>query len=123
MERAMRWLRAENLASHVALAVLLTASLARAQSVIAPPHRSYVTLKPVPFEEARAAMEKDEPRAVHIAVALSQASVTPPEIVELARELKNDPDLIYQYVHDNIEFSPLFGVLKGPLGTLSSRSL
>jgi hypothetical protein len=39
-------------------------------------------------------------------------------IVELARALRNDPDLIYQYVHDNIEFSPLWGYLKGPVGTL-----
>jgi hypothetical protein len=36
----------------------------------------------------------------------------------MARALQNDPDLIYQYVHDNIEFSPLWGYLKGPVGTL-----
>ena len=42
----------------------------------------------------------------------------PPEIVELARALKHDPDLIYEYVLNNIETLPQFGSLKGPLGTL-----
>src|SRR5579872_5823685 len=42
----------------------------------------------------------------------------PVEIVELARALKNDPDLIYEYVYNNIETLPQFGSLKGPLGAL-----
>ncbi|MBT8368723.1 MAG: transglutaminase-like domain-containing protein, partial [Deltaproteobacteria bacterium] len=41
-----------------------------------------------------------------------------PEIKELARGLKNDPDLIYQYVHDHIEYTPIFGSLKGATATL-----
>src|SRR5262249_31085564 len=41
-----------------------------------------------------------------------------PELIELTRALRNDPDLIYQFVHDNIEFTPIGGALKGPLGTL-----
>jgi RHS repeat-associated protein len=36
----------------------------------------------------------------------------------MAQALQNDPDLIYQYVHDNIEYSPLWGSLKGAVGTL-----
>jgi len=39
-------------------------------------------------------------------------------IEELARALKNDVDLIYAFVHDNIEFIPTFGSQKGALGTV-----
>ncbi len=42
----------------------------------------------------------------------------PTSIVELARALNNDPNLIYQFVHDNISYYPIFGVSKGPLGAL-----
>src|SRR5262245_59960312 len=49
--------------------------------------------------------------------ALAQ-SQTPPEIVELARALKHDPDLIYEYVYNNIETLPQYASLKGPLGAL-----
>jgi len=41
-----------------------------------------------------------------------------PSIVEQARALRNDPQLIYQFVHDNIEWEPGFGVQKGALGAL-----
>lgn len=39
-----------------------------------------------------------------------------PEIVALARALRNNPDLIYEYVYNNIETLPFYGSLKGPLG-------
>ena len=42
----------------------------------------------------------------------------PPSIPELARALKYDALLIFEYVHTNIEYSPTFGVKKGALGTL-----
>ena len=42
----------------------------------------------------------------------------PDTIVELARALKWNPDLIYEYVHDNIQTIPIYDSLKGPLGTL-----
>jgi virulence-associated protein VagC len=71
---------------------------------------------PVPFEEARQATLEAKKRAPVARQASSPT--TPAEIVQLARALKNDPDLIYQYVHDNIQFSPLWGYLKGPVGTL-----
>lgn len=45
-----------------------------------------------------------------------------PDISELAHALKNDIDLIYEYVHNNIEFSPSFGLKKGALGTLLDES-
>lgn len=40
------------------------------------------------------------------------------DIAELARSLKNDVDLIWQFVHDNIEFIPTFGSQKGAWGCL-----
>lgn len=49
--------------------------------------------------------------------ARAQSSV-PTEIVELARALKGDPDLIYEYVYNNIETLPQYGSSKGPLGAL-----
>lgn len=39
-------------------------------------------------------------------------------IAELARALKNDVDLIYQFVHDQVEFLPTYGSQKGALGAL-----
>ena len=48
----------------------------------------------------------------------SRAQTTAPEIVELARALKGDPDLIYEYVYNNIRTLPIHGSLKGALGAL-----
>lgn len=45
-----------------------------------------------------------------------------PEITALAAALKNDPDLIFEYVHDKIEFVPMYGLQKGALGTLLDKS-
>ena len=56
---------------------------------------------------------------------LSFASNTvqaPASIVELARALKNDPQLIFEYVYNNIEWQPGWGVMKGALGTLLDGS-
>lgn len=39
-------------------------------------------------------------------------------IAELARALKNDPDLIFYHVYNNIEFHPTFGLQKGSLGVM-----
>jgi hypothetical protein len=46
------------------------------------------------------------------------AQTPPAEIVELARALKNNPDLIYEYVYNNIKTLPQYGSAKGALGTL-----
>lgn len=42
----------------------------------------------------------------------------PNSIAELARALKNDPQLIYEFVANNIEFLPTYGLQKGGLGAL-----
>ncbi|MBX9941863.1 MAG: hypothetical protein K2Y32_21530 [Candidatus Obscuribacterales bacterium] len=49
---------------------------------------------------------------------LSAGSSGPPSIAELARALKNDPDLIYQYVTNNVDYTPIYGVMKGSFGAL-----
>ncbi|MBS1993997.1 MAG: hypothetical protein JSS83_25975 [Cyanobacteria bacterium SZAS LIN-3] len=46
----------------------------------------------------------------------------PASIVELARALKNDPQLIFEYVYNNIEWQPGWGVMKGALGCLMDGS-
>jgi hypothetical protein len=45
-----------------------------------------------------------------------------PEIVELTRALKGDPDLIYQYVHNNIQTVWMYGLQKGALGAEIDKS-
>ena len=45
----------------------------------------------------------------------------PASIAELARALKHDVDLIYEWVYSNVEFVPLFGSHKSTLGTLIDR--
>lgn len=86
----------------------------------APPLLVNASAAPVPYDEAMAAImggANTAAPAARMAAALPAAPV-PAEIVELARALRNDPDLIYEYVHNNIETLPQYGSLKGPLGTL-----
>ena len=50
---------------------------------------------------------------------IAQPGVTAPaSIPELARALKYDVNLIYEYVYTNIDYSPTYGLKKGALGTL-----
>jgi RHS repeat-associated protein len=51
-------------------------------------------------------------------VAGDASPAAPASIPELARALRNNPDLIYEYVRNNIEYTPTWGVQKGALGTL-----
>jgi RHS repeat-associated protein len=46
------------------------------------------------------------------------AAAGPVSITELARALRNDPNLIYEYVRNNIEYYPVWGVQKGALGAI-----
>ena len=98
------------------------ASSTSATPSLEPNIRTHFTTTPVSFERMRQNVESSTnlPKAnVVRAMAMESAGGSAaPEIVALANGLNNDPDLIYQYVHDNIEFSPLFGALKGPVGTL-----
>ena len=51
-------------------------------------------------------------------IGCASSSSQPIEIITLASSLKCNVDLIYEYVYNNIEYEPLFGSNKGPLGTL-----
>lgn len=49
---------------------------------------------------------------------LSNTVQGPASITELARSLKNDPHLIYEWVANNIQYYPIYGVQKGAFGAL-----
>jgi RHS repeat-associated protein len=51
-----------------------------------------------------------------------EGSVRPPEIVALARALKGDPDLIYQYVRNTVDTEWEYGLQKGALGASIDHS-
>lgn len=85
---------------------------------------SYKTAKmpPVHPDMAKLAMSTRKPAAVwQPPAAFSKASNTvqgAPSIVEMARALKNDPQLMYEFVYNNIEHQIGMGLAKGALGTL-----
>lgn len=67
------------------------------------------------------AKQSSQTTSVMAAATLSTSQSTaqsPLSITELARSLKFDPDLIYQFVHDNVAFVPIYGVQKGSVGAL-----
>ncbi len=68
------------------------------------------------LQERLAAEGEDQPAA---AGAPGQAV---PDVAELARALRNNIDLIYQYVYNEIELTPTYGLAKGATGTLLDRS-
>jgi RHS repeat-associated protein len=49
-------------------------------------------------------------------------STRPKEVVELSRALRGSPDLIYDFVRNNIETAWMFGQKKGALGAIIDRS-
>jgi RHS repeat-associated protein len=51
-------------------------------------------------------------------VAGDNSATAPASIPDLARALRNDPDLIYEYVRNNIEYVPMWGSSKGAMGAL-----
>ncbi|PNG47319.1 MULTISPECIES: transglutaminase-like domain-containing protein [unclassified Variovorax] len=51
-------------------------------------------------------------------IAGDAAASGPVSIAELARALRHHPDLIYQYVRNNVEYYPTFGLQKGALGAV-----
>jgi hypothetical protein len=51
-------------------------------------------------------------------IAGDAAASGPASIAELARALRHHPDLIYQYVRNNVEYYPTFGLQKGALGAV-----
>ncbi len=95
------------------------------------PQSKYTTMPQWTPSEAKTAIEKRPPPVVtwHPNPSNESGALSPnlvdsntvagtPSIVELARALNNDPNLIYQFVHDNISYYPIYGVQKGAFGAL-----
>jgi len=61
------------------------------------------------------------PLATQVTSSCSPGLSQPAPLVAIVVALKCDPDLIFEYVYNNIEFEPLYGSNKGPLGTLLDR--
>jgi len=89
---------------------------------IAEPGTRLVVLPPATREaDLRAARQREVRRAPVRPVRAVATSATPAAIVELARALKGDPDLIYEYVRNNIEFYPVWGIHKGAVGAILDK--
>ncbi|MFO1114448.1 MAG: RHS repeat-associated core domain-containing protein [Beijerinckiaceae bacterium] len=61
------------------------------------------------------------PQSSAVAGACAYSASLPTQIVALASALKCEPGLIFEYIHNNIEFEPIFGSNKGALGALLDR--
>jgi hypothetical protein len=67
---------------------------------------------PISHEEARAYYHSEKMLIEPLSF-LGSGTVITPEVSELARGLRYDPKLIYDYVHNHIDYVPYFGSLKG----------
>ena len=97
----------------------------------APKYLSSLPFKPIMYAMLEGVIISDVPTPV-TPVEASSCDFTPgdlaetadvkitPEIKKLARELKYSPAKIYEYVNNQISFSPYQGSLKGSQGTLIS---
>ena len=81
--------------------------------------------EPVSIDESKAYYQTVVPNKGVGTLAASGGTIVPfsattvtPEIAELARALRYDPKLIYDYVYNNIDYVPYFGSLKGATLTL-----
>jgi len=78
--------------------------------------------KPAPrnIYKPQTAKKKGRKRSTKNLIAGFASNTTqgPASIVEQARALRNDPQLIYEFVANNIEFLPTFGLQKGAYGAL-----
>jgi hypothetical protein len=109
---------------------LVCCGLCDSATAAAPPSLQLSVGTPVSIEELDAILRarmpvtpQPEAQAVSGATAALSSSGCatgsfPIEILTLAASLKCDPDLIFEYVYNNIEYEPLFGSNKGAFGTL-----
>ena len=81
-----------------------------------------ISAEPVAPKEALRILYSQQPEREVTALsqaatlATSEAEITP-EIEALARALENDPKLIFDYVHNHIEYVPIFGSINGATAT------
>jgi hypothetical protein len=101
------------------------------EALAAPGARLVVLPPATPVADRRAAQQREARRKLTgatgdtalmpRAAALRDAPAGPASIVELARALKGDPDLIYEYIRNNIAFYPIWGIHKGAVGTILDK--
>jgi len=99
--------------------IISMATIAHAAITI-PGYRNVVA----PLVSPETANEILEETATLAAASIKFASTpteSSPEIQELARGLKNDPELIYKFVRNHIDYIPIFGSVKGSTMTLYDR--
>jgi RHS repeat-associated protein len=112
----------------IAVTVFVAVASANAQQLIfnplpvATPNANLPVVQPfqstAPAGPHRAGQAANAQAAQAGTPACALGSMQPAPIVALVVALKCDPDLIFEYVYNNIEFEPLYGSNKGPLGTL-----
>ncbi len=102
--------------------------IARWNSHFTPPREPYYsiagpgwlmsTADPISPAEADAYYNSKMGKSIRGIEAVAESShAATPEITELARALQHDPKLIYDYVHNNIDYVPYFGLKKGATKT------
>ncbi|MBI5651078.1 MAG: transglutaminase family protein [Chloroflexi bacterium] len=103
--------------------IFLTNDVAAQEPVPLAPGRQFGTAPRVSPADARKELASRaipaSPRAPRT-LATSETEATP-EIVALARGLKNDPKLIFDFVHNYIEYVPTYGSVNGATATLLAR--
>ena len=113
----------------IAILAFQSSGICASQSVLGPQAVLLPSVSPVAVEAmiANRLDLKDQNRGIiapaptrpssRTASAIASAPI-PASVAELARALKYDPVLIYEFVHNNIEIVPMWGVLKGSTSTL-----
>ncbi|MET3228371.1 UNVERIFIED_ORG: RHS repeat-associated protein [Burkholderia sp. 1263] len=70
------------------------------------------------FQQPKAREGRSAGLTTAAGIVMNDAPPGPASIDELARALRYNPDLIYQYVRNNIEIDPVRGIHKGALGAV-----
>lgn len=73
---------------------------------------------PADLIQGDTASAKPKPRRAARSLGGDAYPLGPASISELARSLRNNVDLIYQYLRNNVVYYPIWGVQKGALGTV-----
>jgi len=99
-------------------------SLTRVQPEIIPPQTSPSFLASAPLINSAEGLTQLQKRTDQISSKnrnKSGAIVITPEISQLSRGLKHDPQLIYEFVRNNIKYIPMYGLHRGATMTLLDR--
>ncbi len=123
----MRWLREKGsmMLSAVFLYLASASPPAQAQITSLSASHNIILTSPGGTSATAAAAKPSAAGAARPSAAAQPAATSsgasapiPPEINELARALRYNPQLIYEYVYNNIKILPEWGSLKGPLGAM-----